>query len=176
MSILISGGCKNGKSMKAQIIARDLAKKKNVPLYYLATMKAKDEEDCSRIERHIKEREGWGFVTLEETEKFVKLSQRIERDAVVLFDSITAALENVIFDKNYNIIEKNIEMLATEIEQFAKNIENTVFVTDDIFCDGIVYHENTEAYRKALALVNRVAAQNCSRVIEIIYGEELTYK
>ena len=59
MDIFISGGCKNGKSYYAQELARAMAMEKKVPLYYLATMDAVDEEDEERILRHRREREGW---------------------------------------------------------------------------------------------------------------------
>ena len=65
MNVFISGGCKNGKSMYAQKIARDMAEAQQVPLYYLATMIPVDAEDRARISRHLSEREGWGFETIE---------------------------------------------------------------------------------------------------------------
>ncbi|QHI72759.1 bifunctional adenosylcobinamide kinase/adenosylcobinamide-phosphate guanylyltransferase [Aminipila terrae] len=68
MNVFISGGCKNGKSMFAQTIARDMAQEKKVELYYLATMRPVDEEDLARIKRHMQEREGWGFTTVEQSE------------------------------------------------------------------------------------------------------------
>ena len=59
MNVFISGGCKNGKSMYAQEIARDMAREQGVPMYYLATMIPTDDEDRARIRRHIGERDGW---------------------------------------------------------------------------------------------------------------------
>ena len=66
MNIFISGGCKNGKSYHAQELARGMAQENNLPLYYLATMIPRDEEDDARIRRHLSEREGWGFDTIEQ--------------------------------------------------------------------------------------------------------------
>lgn len=65
MNYFISGGCKNGKSFHAQRIAKEMAEKTGKPLYYLATMEPHDAEDDARIARHIKERDGWGFTTIE---------------------------------------------------------------------------------------------------------------
>lgn len=61
MNVFISGGCKNGKSHHAQNIAKTMADEKNLPLYYLATMIPKDEEDEARVRRHIRERAGMGL-------------------------------------------------------------------------------------------------------------------
>ena len=66
MNVFISGGCKNGKSMYAQNIARDMSQRQNVPLYYIATMIPADDEDRARIRRHLSERDGWGFETIEQ--------------------------------------------------------------------------------------------------------------
>lgn len=66
MNVFISGGCKNGKSMYAQNIARDMSQRQNVPLYYIATMIPADDEDRVRIRRHLSERDGWGFETIEQ--------------------------------------------------------------------------------------------------------------
>ena len=76
MNILISGGCKNGKSYYAQKLALSMAQEKSLPLYYLATMIPVDDEDRVRIERHLKEREGWGFDTIERGARHMRLSQR----------------------------------------------------------------------------------------------------
>ena len=63
MTIFLSGGAKNGKSTLAQHLTRVLAK--GGPMYYVATMIPHDAEDDARIARHLREREGWGFFTLE---------------------------------------------------------------------------------------------------------------
>ena len=52
--------------MYAQNIARDMAQSQNVPLYYIATMIPTDDEDRARIRRHLSERDGWGFETIEQ--------------------------------------------------------------------------------------------------------------
>ena len=45
MNIFISGGCKNGKSMYAQKLAKEMADARGRALYYIATMIPTDEED-----------------------------------------------------------------------------------------------------------------------------------
>lgn len=63
MRLLFIGGCKSGKSSTAQRMARALACGK--PMYYWATMEPHDGEDLARIRRHIADRDGWGFTTIE---------------------------------------------------------------------------------------------------------------
>lgn len=73
MKILISGGAKNGKSMYAQKIAKAMSVEYDVPIYYVATMEPVDEEDENRIKRHVQDRAGWGFTTIEEPQKLVNV-------------------------------------------------------------------------------------------------------
>ena len=94
MIALVVGGAKSGKSMFAQDLAKSLNESfkiyleedlevdlhenpeiKNGKLYYVATMNPYDLEDLKRIENHLKEREGYGFNTIEET--IEKLNQDI---------------------------------------------------------------------------------------------------
>ena len=63
MNVLISGGCKNGKTSFAQDIAVELSRGGN--RYYAATMIPYDGEDRNRIARHIEDRAEMGFETLE---------------------------------------------------------------------------------------------------------------
>ena len=53
MRYFLSGGSKSGKSMLGQRLARDMAA--GGPLYYIATMIPRDEEDQARIRRHLQE-------------------------------------------------------------------------------------------------------------------------
>lgn len=94
MNIFISGGCKNGKSYYAQHLAKRQAEGDR-PLYYLATMEPADEEDQARILRHRREREGWGFTTLERGCDIGSLDA--DFSGGFLLDSVTALLSNEMF-------------------------------------------------------------------------------
>ena len=61
MTYFLSGGSKSGKSMLAQSISKSLP----APHYYLATLRPTDAEDRAIVARHLQERDGWGFTTLE---------------------------------------------------------------------------------------------------------------
>lgn len=105
MNVFISGGCKNGKSMYAQNLAKDMAEQSGRPLYYVATMIPADDEDRQRIKRHLAERDGWGFETLEQGRDICgALDNREGGDAVdpkgaFLLDSVTALLSNEMFQR-----------------------------------------------------------------------------
>ncbi len=178
MNILVTGGCKNGKSLYAQRLARDLAKEHGGRLYYFATMIPKGVEDEERVEKHLQERAGWGFETVEVKRGFfaqAKLLNLSKKDAV-LFDSLTAALENVIFKCDYSIDEEAIEYLEKDLAELANLGTNIVFVSDNIYCDGVIYDDSTERYRKALANIDKLIARLSDKVVEISFGNEIVFK
>lgn len=188
MNIFISGGCKNGKSYYAQRAARDQALKLGKPLYYIATMIPRDEEDRARIRRHLSEREGWGFETLEQPMDLTALldDPAVDRSGVFLLDSVTAIMENEMFrradglkgNSETEIVydDTAADRVRRDMAAFAKATGNTVFVSDGIYGDMGEYSQSTEDYRKALAAADRALAAVCDRVVEITYGIEEIWK
>ncbi len=182
MNVLISGGAKNGKSLYAQQIASDLAD--CGPLYYIATMIPRDEEDRARIRRHVSEREGWGFTTVEQAKGIAELIQRddIDLKGSFLLDSVTAVLENEMFpvaikDGRQEFLGEDAdapERVRRELVAFAEAVRDAggsvVFVSDGIYGDSCGYSQSTENYRRALANADRALAEVCDRVTEVTCG------
>jgi len=185
MNIFISGGCKNGKSYHAQELARDMAREKNVPLYYVATMIPTDDEDRARIRRHLDERDGWGFETIEQGlnicdclkgDVLTVEGNAIDPSGVFLLDSVTALLSNEMFRPDGTMDMDCGDRLAKELKKFAKLTGNTVFVSDYIYSDARKFDEFTEKYRKTLAYLDRTLAETCEQVIEVTFGMKYLYK
>lgn len=172
MNIFISGGCKNGKSYFAQQLAKEMAEKKNAPLYYIATMIPRDDEDEARIKRHKAERAGWGFETLEQGRSLADILKRDDVDlgGVFLMDSVTALLSNEMFDDEGTYIPEASEKVRADVVAFAEGTGNTVFVSDYIYSDACIYDELTESYRKGLAAADRALAKTCDEVYEVSYS------
>ncbi len=171
MKILISGGCKNGKSFYAQRLCKALGGN----LYYIATMIASDKEDEARIKNHQNEREGWGFTTIEQPRFIEQTSELLKPESSVLLDSLTALLANEMFvgsDFNENALVTVNSGLITLCEM-AKNI---VVVSDYIYSDAMDYGFWTEKYRKSLALAERKLASYFDAVIEVSYSSVIYHK
>ena len=77
--------------------AQRLAKAMGNPLYYIATMIPHDEEDRARIRRHLADREGWGFETLECPVNILRALELGDPRGSFLMDSVTALLSNEMF-------------------------------------------------------------------------------
>jgi adenosylcobinamide kinase/adenosylcobinamide-phosphate guanylyltransferase len=173
MRIFISGGCKNGKSYYAQNLAKA---QRACPLYYIATMKSVDAEDDERIKRHRLDREGWGFTTVEQALDIEKITDRCDCGGSFLLDSLTALLANEMFLSDGTVNELGAEKTAKGLVQLTDNIKDIVMVSDYIYSDAFLYDTLTEKFRRALAEIDRRAAQICDVVLEITYAGVIVHK
>lgn len=169
MRILLLGGSKSGKSSLAQSIIKRLAKG---PLIYLATMEPTDKEDDERIKRHIEDRAGMGFLTLERGRDIASLP--IPEDASVLLDSVTALLANEMFGEGF--APEAHKKVSHEILAVSRSCANIVCVADEIFRDGNEFDAATEAYRRGLALVCRALAEEFDAAAEVSCGIPKLFK
>lgn len=174
MIVFITGGVKNGKSSLAQDIALDLAK--GEVHYYVATMIPSDEEDHHRIRRHVADRAGMGFETIE-CGRHICHAPRDPRGTYLL-DSITALLMNELFpeEKNYEMDATAPERCAEELKQFCAGVKNAVVVSDYIYSDADRYDETTEVYRRGLAKLDRTVAELCDVLLEVVGGNLIVHK
>ena len=183
MNIFISGGCKNGKSYHAQHVAQKMAQEKNLPLYYLATIIPTDEEDNIRIKRHIADRQGWGFETIEQGLDILKClegktlsGEKVNSKGVFLLDSVTALLSNEMFRADGSVFTEAPQKVSRDLVEFCRLTGNTVFVSDYIYSDAARYEKFTEDYRKGLAFIDKNLAKTCDQVTEVSYSFINNYK
>ena len=175
MIVFVSGGAKNGKSGFAQNLAVKLAD--GGKRYYVATMIPVDEEDRERIRRHVADRAGLGFETIECGGDILSCLN-YDKNGSFLLDSVTALLQNVMFpiEKNYEMDLKAAETCAQDVAVFAKSVANAVIVSDYIYSDARRYDESTECYRRCLANIDRLLAQVSDTVIEVSAGQLIFHK
>lgn len=174
MKVLVIGGSKSGKSMLGQDIAKALEKESG-RLYYLATMKPYDKEDLNRIANHLKDREGYGFTTIEETLNMQKASEVMNLKDTVLLDSITSLVTNSMFRGN-DFFDRIVDETVKGVSCISEKAGNVVIVSDYVFCDGIIYDSYTEAFRRELGTVNRRLSELSDVVIECSYGNVICHK
>lgn len=176
MKIFISGGAKNGKSTLAQDLT--IALSRNGPRYYLATMIPTGPEDLERIRRHVADRDGLGFQTVECCRNILSCLDHVQENGRFLVDSATALLQNAMFpeEEHYEMNLDSAYRCAEELVAFANRVENVVIVSDYIYSDADAYSDSTEAYRKCLATIDRKLAQICDTVVEVVAGQQIIYK
>ena len=176
MTALIVGGSKSGKSSLAQEMAVSLAG--TGPLYYLATMVPRDGEDRARIARHLEDRAGLGFVTVEQGKNLPGCLARANREGVFLLDSVTALLTNEFFppEKNYAPDYTAGQRVGDDILSLARQVRHLVVVADDLFRDAVRYDGTTESYRQALGGILCRLAEEAELVVEMTMGNPVVHK
>ena len=176
MTVFISGGAKNGKSTLAQDLT--VALSEGGTHYYVATMISTGAEDDERIRRHIADRDGMGFETVECFTDIMACLKTADKEGAFLVDSVTALMQNAMFpmEKNYEMDLDAAKHCTDRLVEFAGRVRHAVFVSDYIYSDAQRYSESTEAYRKALADADRRLAAVCDTVVEVSAGQHFVYK
>lgn len=175
MIVLITGGAKNGKSSYAQELAVKLAR--GGVHYYLATMIPVDEEDRERIRRHIADRDGMGFETVECGRDLLSCLPKVDKTGSFLLDSTTALLMNELFvPPDWHLDLDAGRRCCDEVVQFAQSVANIVIVSDYIYSDAQRYDEVTEFYRRSLADIDRKLAEISDVVLEMSAGNLIYHK
>ena len=194
MIALVVGGAKSGKSMFAQDLAKSLNESSKIyleedlevdlhenteikkgKLYYVATMNPYDLEDLKRIENHLREREGYGFNTIEETINMSKVSESIQKNDTVLIDSVTSLVTNYMF-QGKDFFKKVSDDILFGILEIINVAGDVVIVSDYLFSDSIQYDCCTENFRKEIGIVNRKLAELADTVVECSYGNIIYHK
>lgn len=181
MHVFVSGGAKNGKSSFAQAWAVRTAEEKGLPLYYVATMRVHDREDAARVRRHVEDRKGLGFTTLEQGEEISSLPLRYGAQAVYLVDSVTALLANVMFPEKSSQDpawrpEAAGRLVADDLIAFGRRTDYAIFVSDYLYSDARRFDPMTSAYIRSLSLCDRKLAAFCDSVYEVRTGIPLLWK
>lgn len=176
MIVFITGGAKNGKSSYAQDLAVKLAR--GGKRYYIATMIPSDEEDRERIRRHIADRDGLGFETIECGRDIASCLAQAELQSSFLLDSVTALLMNELYPnpKTWALDPTASERCEKGLLELCGRVSNLVLVSDYIYSDAAKYDEETEAFRKGLARLDRALARTADTVIEVSAGNLILLK
>jgi len=178
MRIMISGGVKSGKSYYAQRIAKEQSSRSNDAgsLYYIATMCPSDGEDRKRIRKHQEERDGWGFITVEQPVDIHKILEHCDWGGSFLLDSVTALLANEMFLPDGTVNEEAAVKTRVELTETLRALKDAVIVSDNIYSDAMVFDPLTERYRRSLAEVDRAVAEICDTVLEAVYSTVVIHK
>lgn len=175
MIVFITGGAKNGKSSFAQSLAVKLAA--GGRRYYIATMIPVDDEDRERIRRHVADREGLGFETVEQGKNILECLKTCDPGASFLLDSTTALLMNELFiPPDWHLDETAGERCGDEVAAFAQAVKHIVIVSDYIYSDAQRYDDVTETYRRGLASIDRKLAAISDVVLEMSGGNLIVHK
>ena len=166
LSLLI-GGARAGKSS----LAARLAYKTGLPVTFVATAEAGDEEMKQRIARHRAERPA-EWITLEEPVALIRAIARAGPDGTVIVDCLTLWVSNLILaGHDDEEVQKRAEEAATLA---AGRAGDTLVVTNEV---GLGVHPNSELgrrFRDLLGRVNAIWADQAEEVLLVVAGRAMT--
>lgn len=174
--ILITGGCRSGKSAHAQHLAESLGGKRA----YVATSPVADEEMRVRIARHRQERCNRGWETIEEQTDLAGAILHAREYAVVLVDCLTLWVNNLMHEadeRGETVEEHDVERLCRAILDACRQHRGTiVFVTNEVGMAIVPDNPVSRRYRDLAGRCNQVIAAGADEVTFLVCGVPLALK
>ncbi len=160
MFTLVIGGAASGKSEFAEDITINLPGQR----IYLATMEPFDDEGRRRVEKHRQQRQGKGFMTLEQYQNLSDLT--IPQNSNLLLECLGNLTANELYASNGT----GILGVLQGIESLLIKCAHLTVVTNEIFSGGDEYEGDTLSYMRALGHINCVLAAQADLVVEVVCG------
>ena len=167
MITLMYGGSSSGKSAYAEdYVCHSNCKNR----YYLATMKAQDDESIERIERHRSLRAGKDFITLEQPYDIANTIEPME-DSIILLECMSNLVANEMFRDGKVYPQATIvSKIIADIKTLSSKVSQLVIVSNDVFEDGLEYDDYTKEYLRALGRINAEIAKMADKAVEVVVG------
>jgi adenosylcobinamide kinase/adenosylcobinamide-phosphate guanylyltransferase len=168
--LLVTGGCRSGKSRYAQEWAEGRASKR----LFLATASVTDEEMAERIRRH-QEMRGEGWITVEEPIGVARaIREHGASDQVILMDCVTIWLSNLLLE---GLSDREIlEQVGGLVMTLAQAICSVAMVTNEVGWGIVPDHPLGRRFRDLAGMVNQKLADAADRVVLMAAGLPLTLK
>ena len=162
--ILITGGCRSGKSQ----FALDYANRHFHKKLYLATCEALDEEMVKRIEHH-KKRRGPDWQTVEEPIKIAEAIRQHENDMeVILLDCVTLWLSNLLMrQESDHEIMNEVSRLMDTVKQGQTSF---IFVSNEVGMGIVPVEPLGRRFRDLSGMANQKIAEAAQTVIFMVSG------
>lgn len=128
-----------------------------------------DDEDLARIHRHVADRAGMDFITVERSFDLPAALPALDRHGTVLFDSVTACLSEQMFPGPAPDADAANRVLR-ELLDISRYPAHFIAVCDDIWHGGEDYRDWTEVYVRGLADICQGLAAEFDVVCEMTAG------
>lgn len=168
--ILVTGGCRSGKSRYAQTLAESQSDKR----YYIASCPVVDDEMKERIDIHQQERKDKGWQTIEEELHIANTIKKCEEGGVILIDCLTLWINNLMYQsekddvvlKESNIVTRSLNIIAT-----SKDYNGTVIaVTNEVGLGIVPDNKLSRQFRDFSGRCNCTFAEQADEVVFMVSG------
>lgn len=174
--ILVTGGCRSGKSAHAQQMAESLPGRRA----YLATAPVCDDEMRQRVAAHRQARAERQWTTLEEPLDLAGVLRGAAEFEVVLVDCLTLWVNNLLHaaeQAGRTLTETDAATRAAEVMDACRTRRGTViFVTNEVGMGIVPEHASARLYRDLAGRCNQIVAAGAETVHFLVSGIPLTLK
>lgn len=178
MITCVFGSSNSGKSRFAEdyVCRQNDCKNK----YYLATMQVMEAEGEKRVDRHRKQREGKGFLTIEQPRDIFAQTKNYDfSDSIVLLECISNLVGNEMFsvsDVDTQIKQENelpyekevVNVLMKDILALSKVAKKLVIVSSINFEERDDYDEETRKYIQTIYALNERLKEVADEAYEVV--------
>lgn len=169
MKTLILGGVRSGKSR----LAERLAIESELPVIYIATATADDEEMQARIESHRKTRPAH-WTVIEEPIHLAKALKAADKEGqYLLIDCLTLWLTNLLTNNDDSAFEGEITNLLETLPLLSSQL---IMVSNETNMGIVPMGELSRRYCDEAGRLHQLLAKACDRVILTVAGLPHTLK
>lgn len=174
--VLITGGCRSGKSAHALGLGLSLPG----PRAFVATSPVLDEEMAQRVQLHRQARNGQDWLTIEEPTRLAEVFRQHGNFGVLLVDCVTLWINNLMFEAQQagqEITEKDLEPVCREMLDTAAAVAGTViFVTNEVGLGVVPDNPLARRFRDLVGRTNQWIAARADRVVLLCAGLPILFK
>ncbi len=173
--LLVTGGCRSGKSGYAQARAENLPGRR----LFVATCPVLDDEMRARVERHRRDRAKAQWETLEQPLAVAQAIRDAEQYDTVLMDCLTLWVSNLMFQEPQakEIGEDDVAKHAADLLSAARAHRGTViFVTNEVGLGIVPENALARRYRDLAGRCNQVIGRGADQVVLMCCGLPLIVK
>ena len=174
--ILITGGCRSGKSAFAQKLAENISGER----IFIATSPSLDAEMAERIRRHQQERLNRGWQTVEELCDPAREIATARSGTTIVLDCLTLWINNLVFaaeNSGAGLTEDDMTRHADELAQVGCNHTGTVImVTNEVGLGIVPDNKLARHYRDLVGRCNQTIAAHADQVFLVSCGIPLQLK
>lgn len=169
--ILITGGCRSGKSNFAKKYCEQL----NGTKLFLATAPLVNDQMKARVEKHKSQRDPSIWQTVEEQFSLADIFTSSKHD-VILIDCVSFWIDNLIYKSPGMKEEDLIPFIEKTIFTLDKFNGTAVFVTNEVGMGLIPEDNRSRKYRDLVGAANAIIAAKASGVTFLVSGIPLMIK
>jgi len=169
MITLVLGGARSGKSR----IAQELAGASSLPVVYIATATALDEEMATRIEHHQHNRPSeWRLLECP-LDLAAALQEETQQPQTILVDCLTLWLNNQLFEYPEQDFSALFDALVNSLNA---NNANVIFVANEVGLGIIPLGEVSRKFVDEAGRLNQQLARISDKVLFVAAGLPLSLK